>query len=216
MQSVTFTLWPPGGYFQPVERLMMETAGVERRAIHHMRLLSDGRCTTLYEIDGTCKALEDICETSDDIIDYQIIEQCDSVLVHAHFYPTDMVESLQSVIRDYEVVVDAPMFFVGERGLQITLVGEENVLREALFAGPEEIGLEVERVGEFAMDQEHLVSELTPRQREVLKVAIEMGYYGTPRNATQSDIAERLDCSSTAVGQNLRKIEASILGQIPI
>jgi predicted DNA binding protein len=51
---------------------------------------------------------------------------------------------------------------------------------------------------------------LTERQQEVLEVALELGYYDVPRQATHNDIAERLDLSVGTVGEHLQKIEARV------
>jgi len=47
--------------------------------------------------------------------------------------------------------------------------------------------------------------ELTDQQREVLSVALEMGYFEIPRQITMSDIADELGISSQAVSERLRR-----------
>lgn len=46
---------------------------------------------------------------------------------------------------------------------------------------------------------------LTTQQREVLRIALETGYFDVPRSGTLADIADELDISSQAVSERLRR-----------
>ncbi|SFL46012.1 Predicted DNA binding protein, contains HTH domain [Halogranum rubrum] len=46
---------------------------------------------------------------------------------------------------------------------------------------------------------------LTDRQREVIVVAYELGYFSVPREATLSDIAAHIDIEKSTVGEHLRR-----------
>lgn len=52
---------------------------------------------------------------------------------------------------------------------------------------------------------------LTARQREVLTVALEAGYYAVPREATLTDVAETLGVSKSTCSDILHRCESSIL-----
>ncbi len=52
---------------------------------------------------------------------------------------------------------------------------------------------------------------LTPRQREVLAVAIDAGYYAVPREATLTDVAEALGVSKSTCSDILHRCESSIV-----
>ncbi|MFB9806579.1 helix-turn-helix domain-containing protein [Haladaptatus pallidirubidus] len=51
---------------------------------------------------------------------------------------------------------------------------------------------------------------LTDRQREVMDVALDLGYYDVPRQATHRDIADRMGLSVGTVGEHLQKIESRV------
>ncbi|MFC6732033.1 helix-turn-helix domain-containing protein [Haladaptatus sp. GCM10025893] len=55
---------------------------------------------------------------------------------------------------------------------------------------------------------------LTSRQREVLDVALDLGYYENPRAATHADIAAEFDCAAGTVGEHLRKAEGAVLSEL--
>jgi predicted DNA binding protein len=52
---------------------------------------------------------------------------------------------------------------------------------------------------------------LSDRQREALEVAVELGYYDTPREATHTDIAAELDCAPNTASDHLQKGEAKLV-----
>lgn len=57
--------------------------------------------------------------------------------------------------------------------------------------------------------------ELSPRQLEVLKYAVEIGYYDEPRRATLSDIAQAFGVSKAAVHKRLLAAESKIIKAYP-
>lgn len=55
------------------------------------------------------------------------------------------------------------------------------------------------------------VESLTDKQREAVFLAVEMGYYETPRRADLGDLATELDISRSAVSQRLTAVEAKLV-----
>ena len=58
------------------------------------------------------------------------------------------------------------------------------------------------------------VTDITDKQREALTVAVEEGYYDTPRNADLEVLANRLDISKSAVSQRLKAIESKLIHKL--
>lgn len=52
---------------------------------------------------------------------------------------------------------------------------------------------------------------LTARQQEVVELAVEHGYYDSPRHCTLSDLAERLDVNKSVVSRVLQRAEKHII-----
>jgi len=55
------------------------------------------------------------------------------------------------------------------------------------------------------------VTDVTEKQREAVELAIELGYYDSPRNATLSDLADRLEISKSAASQRLTAVETKLV-----
>ncbi|WIV68601.1 helix-turn-helix domain-containing protein [Natrialbaceae archaeon AArc-T1-2] len=55
------------------------------------------------------------------------------------------------------------------------------------------------------------VDTLTAKQREVVLLALEHGYYETPRRTTLGELADKLDISSSAASQRLNAAERTLI-----
>lgn len=55
------------------------------------------------------------------------------------------------------------------------------------------------------------LASLTDRQREVLRLAFEMGYYEVPRIASSEDIADRVSLDPSTVAEHLQRAERNLL-----
>lgn len=87
-------------------------------------------------------------------------------------------------------------------------------LRQALRASPRDIYYSGENAGRAVPGVSDHLSILTDRQLEVLQTAVEQGNYDVPRNATQEDIAETLDCAPSTVDEHLPKTEAHVVSEL--
>jgi len=54
------------------------------------------------------------------------------------------------------------------------------------------------------------LSQLTAKQREAATIAVENGYYETPRQTSLDDLAATLDISKSALSQRLNAVEAKL------
>lgn len=58
------------------------------------------------------------------------------------------------------------------------------------------------------------LKELTAKQRESIALAVDAGYYDTPRRASLDDLCEELEISKSAASQRLRKAESTIVKRV--
>lgn len=59
-----------------------------------------------------------------------------------------------------------------------------------------------------------LYDELTPRQREVLATAIELGYYRSDADASIEDISEAVGVASTTAWEHLNRAERKVMAEV--
>jgi predicted DNA binding protein len=131
--------------------------------------------------------------------------------VYVHARPPPELKEFLKLPRTHEVFFDFPIGSTQDGRLRVVLVGETNrVIQKALADLPPALDVTIERIGPYLETGAPLLAQLTDRQRDVLDVALDLGYYDGPREATHQDSADRLGLSIGTVGEHLQKIESRI------
>jgi len=214
MRYIDLELIPERGWFHEMDQLIAAEPEITREAIHQSHLLNDGTVTMLYELAGPTEKVRALMDRYEKNIAYQTSPLDENTLTYTHYEPSTLIRDLLSIPQEYGIILEVPMVFTERGGIDVTVVGSEVAIQDAIAAIPEEVEPVVERTGEYHPTTERLFAELTERQQEILRVAIDAGYYEEPREVTYQDIAAEVDCTATTVGEHLRKIEARVLKEI--
>ncbi|RBI63962.1 helix-turn-helix domain-containing protein [halophilic archaeon] len=188
-------------------------SAVNGEAIHYINLLDDGTGVALYQLRGDLKRSTETLEADPEVLSVERSEASEG-LVYLHFRANALMTDLLGIFRRYEIVVDWPMEYTRQGGLRITMLGEDEKIREAIAEIPDGIRITLEGIGEYHPDMRQLASLLTDRQQELLELAIDEGYYEMPRRATLRDLAEQANISAGTVGEHLRKIESKAIMEL--
>lgn len=204
------------GAYHPVDRVMAEHPKVRREALLHLNLLQDGTGVALYLCRGDADALERALADEPHALSYDVFNTDGEYFdVHLHFESESPATDLLRVAERHQLIIDPPLEFTRSGGLLMSIVGTQEGIRRAAADLPGSVGrFTLERMGRYEPEHDSLVGTLTDRQREVLGIAVDMGYYSTPRAVTHEDIASELDCSAGTVGEHLRKVEAKVLSEL--
>ena len=122
-------------------------------------------------------------------------------------------EYVQAFARGTLVVVP-PVQFNQDSTIDVTLVGSPSDVETVFTEFPKESDVDILSVGEYKTRAAGATSSLTSRQREVAKVAVECGYYQSPRSGTVSEIASKLDITASTAAEHLRKEEAKLMSDL--
>lgn len=213
MRSVTYVITPERGYFDAGETVFREY-GVYLRAIHRVQLCDDGSVVMLYGVDGEPDAVRDCMDQAGGkVLDFHLSGDPPDHRLYVHYYPDEMVVDLLRLLRTYATLLDFPLEFVdpARSSLRVRIVGPEDAIRNVVADTREMVDVAVRRLSSYDPSTERLFAALTERQQEVLRTAVEQGYYELPRERTYEDIAAELDCSASAVGRHLRRVEARLV-----
>jgi len=202
--------------FGPFHEAVVGTPDVSLRALHEIRLLNDGTTVMLYEYDGDESVAERIADDHFEAVDaeWQTATVDDARLMYANAEPSPLVAGLLALLDEYRVVVDWPITFRRDEVARVGLVGAESEIRAALKRVPDGVRLRVDRSGDYRPAREGLFAGLSPRERETLRTAVDLGYYRNPREANYDDLAAELDCSTGTVGEHLRNAEAAVMAAV--
>lgn len=213
MRYAKVRMSPTSQSFHPLGETLREEATLTREAIHRIDLLDDGTCTMLTELRGDLDRYREILDGSEAVLNFAVAGETRG-FSYLRFEPTEFVEHLVEQRREMELVTRMPIEVTDDGSHVLTLLGEADAFRRAGTETPTGVELELVETGEYHPQSRQLSASLTQRQLEILERAVDLGYYDTPRRATQADVAEEVDVSPATVGEHLRKVEKRVLSQI--
>lgn len=112
------------------------------------------------------------------------------------------------------LLVLMPVEYRSDGTVRVSAVGPAAAVQAAVDAVPDKMGIDVQQVGEYRAGRLDERLELTPRQFEAVRVAVEVGYYRSPREATLEAVAEGLDCGTGTAGELLRRAERTVMSNL--
>lgn len=218
MRYYKYVMVSPDGSFHPIDREAAAADEVKRESILHLDLLTDGTGVAVYSLSGDADYAGRKLEEHPDVIDFDVFAEDEEMFyVYVHFESGDPASELLRIKDRYGLVLHTPLEFTKDGGLEITVVGKNEVVQQALpefLNVTEDFDVMLEQVGRYEPEQNQLLASLTKRQQEILEAAIEKGYYSIPREASHEEIAGEVGCSASTVGEHLRKVEARILPEL--
>jgi DNA-directed RNA polymerase specialized sigma24 family protein len=216
MRAVDVRLTAARGWFGPFHRGVVESTAIRLRAVHEIRLLNDGTTVMLYEYAGDEAVARRLAAEhfESDQANWQTATIDEARLMYANAKPSPLVAGVLSVLDEWRIAVDWPITFPTDEQLEATLVGDHGEIREALQSVPDDVHVQVNRTGEYRSERDAIMTELTPREREILETAVVLGYYSNPREANYTDLAAALDCSTGTVGEHLRNAETKVMAAL--
>ena len=195
----------------PMHAFVCESPAVEREVLLEGRTDGDVR-TLLFYIQGDADAYGSALAEVDAIIEYDVRPDDDGGFFCYVRAPNRDEENLLFDAFDREtVVVVPPTEFRSDMTMRLTVVGHGDDLRGLIEALPDELGVDVLEVGSYDLA---FGPTLTDRQREIVEVAWELGYYAVPREAGVEAVAGRLDCAVSTASTVLRRAEARLVADV--
>ncbi|WP_425504266.1 helix-turn-helix domain-containing protein [Saliphagus infecundisoli] len=215
MRYVTFVAYPESGGINRLDRQVNEV-GLEYRATHRMELLDDDTVAMFAEGRGDIDRLRRVLAELPEVFDFSLSGDDTGFFSYTRYAADDLTRLLMEDRRESSYLMDMPIEHTDDGGLRVTYIGTEAAFADALSEQPDDIRIEIERTGSYTPGPRHVVSQLTERQREVLKTAVDLGYYQEPRKTTHDEIAMATELSETTVGEHLRKIEAAVFSSLHV
>lgn len=213
MRYATFLLDPVEGGVHPIETALTRSSSVTRGVIREVNLLNDGTAVVLYTLTGDLERARELLAALDSVHTVHVGGDQEG-MAFVHFEPNATVRTLLDIVDDNEFALDRPIECNRAGGLRVTLIGEQQAISRATDLVPAEVGLQLEGTGEYDPRSDELATLLTDRQREVLAVAVDEGYYEEPRQTTHEEIARTVGLTAGTVGEHLRKAEERILAGV--
>jgi hypothetical protein len=213
MQFVRLTARPPIEKVPRTLRLLVASEHVAATRWVSWNLADSRGVTVLFHVVGDADGVEAGLSGAPEVVDAAVAPAVDGAFyLLATLDPSvsPLMTSIFDTIRRDGVVFLPP---VAERdgALEIGLVGGSAAVSDVVDGLPPGVDLEVRAVGRRGLAHEPPAAPLSPRQREAVLAALELGYYDQPRQATHEDVAEVLSCAPSTASEHLQKAEAKLV-----
>jgi len=216
MRYLSVLVKPEGGRaFHPLGKELTDEPSINRRAIHHLELLDDDTVLLFAEASGSKERYNKIMEESPHVTSY-LTAGDERWMAVSQFEPTEAVRRSLELQRESLLVIETPIYFTSDNHLKVTYLGtDESFSKLYKYADEmEQLSFDILKMGDYTADKSSLNRMITSRQEEVLEVAVELGYYSEPRQASLQDIGEAIGISPGTVGEHLRKAEERVFTEL--
>jgi len=215
MREYTLRFWRPDGDIHSFSEQFASEPEIEPKYIHRMEILGDGTATMLNECTGPPERVEAVLRDDEKVID-AMATGTETTFFYVHFEPDPVISQMMKGRRETSLTLRMPLELRPDGSVIGRYIGTESAVEETLGTVPDGVETELIRAQNAVNEPKNVTSSLTARQREVLGVAIEKGYYDDPRETTHEAIATELGITTATVGEHLRKVEAKIVGSLNV
>lgn len=203
-----------GEAFHPLGAALAADPSIERGDVHRIDLLEDGTGILLAEARGDVDRYREILADSEHVVDFSVVDGDGWWYSYTRFEPTAVTERMLAIRYDTGLAMEMPIETEADGSMLVTLVGPETAFVDALPSDDADFAVEIVETGAHHPDLDDLFLSLTARQREVLRAAVDLGYYENPRAATHRDVADAVDAAPSTVGEHLRKVERRVFARL--
>ncbi|MFB6361706.1 MAG: helix-turn-helix domain-containing protein [Halobacteriales archaeon] len=214
MQYVDLTIELPRSMQHPMERFLRTEGAVDREELITWNLTPEGAEYALFRVEGDISQYRARIGEVESVVEYTLTAVDDgSFYAYVCQETRQADEQLRAAFARRNLVVVPPISY-DDRGMHLTVVGAGSDLTAMVEDVPEPIAVTVESVGDYDRYHGTPVADLTERQLEAVKAAVERGYYAVPREAPLETVADALGCAPSTASTLLRKAEQAVLTRL--
>ncbi|WP_227134434.1 helix-turn-helix domain-containing protein [Halorubellus salinus] len=117
----------------------------------------------------------------------------------------------RAAFASLDLLVVPPIRYQNDGSFDITLLGDGEDLRAVVDGLPDDVETTVLEVGDYDRRHPRVTSDVTDRQLEAARVAVDVGYYERPREGSLADVARELDVAESTASNLLQEAESRIM-----
>lgn len=203
---------PPEVAPEPL-RVLTASEHVREARLLGWNLADDRGLTGLFVVDGDREAVREAFRGAPAVANVETVPGNDDAFYLLATLEADanpLLAAAHGTVSTDGVVVVKPLVY-RDGAVRGRIVGEDEAISAIVDLVPDAVDLTVHEVGERGFVHDATGARLSPRQREALSTALELGYYDFPREVTHEDVADAIDCAPSTASEHLRKAEAKLV-----
>ena len=214
MRYLRVTLRQDEGIVHPMHEFVVEREGYGPARLIHWNPAAAEINTMIFRVAGDPDPYAEALAERERVVDFEVSPgRRRAFFVYVRERLTESERRLTAAFTKAGVVVLPPVEYRTDGTIGVTLVGPADQLQRTVDESPESIDVDVDSVGRYGAGRIDGASDLTDRQFRAVEIAVDAGYYDTPREATVDDVAAELGCSAGTAAEHLRKAEATIMSR---
>lgn len=169
----------------------------------------------LHYIEGDIAAFETAVRSLSVLVDLEVTRIADArCYAFVNCETTRPTRTLFETIRQMTAIPVPPVEYHADGSISFSIVGPAAEIQAAVEAVPAAVSVNVDRVRGTLDGPGMAGTRLSPRQREALEAAHDLGYYAVPREASHEDVASALNCAPSTAAEHLRKAESTVIDAV--
>lgn len=201
----------------PFYTMLADSSQIDETRILAWNTSADGIRTVLFAINGAIETFESSAPDTTGINAVQVAAPeaaWSYALVEVAPQEAPVFDAINQARSRPGLVVRMPIVY-REGTMRFRVVGDPAALQAGFDAAPDELSVHIDEIGQVRGPPDRQGTPLSERQREVLEVAVGLGYYNHPREATHEEIANAVGCAASTVSTHLQKAEAvAVMGLV--
>ena len=213
MKYLALTLRQPREIRHPMQDFIADGEAVEWVELVSWNVLAEaGVEYLLFYVRGEIDPYREAIAAVDSVPEFSLVPgERESFYAYVVQETRESDRRFRAAFAERRLILIPPIEYTGEGYMRLTVVGEADDLHGLIDGIPDPIGVDVDRVGEYDRRHGTVAADLTERQYEAVRVAVELGYYAVPREASLEAVADELDCAASTASNHLRKAEETVM-----
>ena len=214
MKRVRITIDPTDLPLRPLYHRLTGGDRIERTHIVNWNV-AEPPTGFLFRIRGEYETLEPTLEESPHVADWELLALTERECYC--FVAGEATPGSRALFENFtrgSLLTVPPVSLNRDGTSTFTLVGTEADIQAAVEGVPDLVDVTVEAVGGERVATDSVVGALSPRQREAMEAALEIGYYDVPRSGAIEDVAIELGCATATAAEHLRKAESTVISSL--
>ncbi|RQG89100.1 helix-turn-helix domain-containing protein [Natrarchaeobius halalkaliphilus] len=215
MKHVRLTLDADGreADVHPMYDVLLNAAAVDRATAMHWNV-SDDELAIMHHVEGDIELFRAQLERIPEVVAYELTPAGEGAFyAYVRDRMTEPLRELFATASRGPLVVVPPLEYA-DGVVSYSVFGPSEAIQTALDRIPDPIDATVTAITGMAAVPGVLESLLSDRQREALEVALSLGYYEIPREASHEDVASEIGCAPSTAAEHLRKAESTVVRSV--